>query len=221
MGQGGSAKMIAVSLRPSFSGCLMTLTLRSYTSADLASLAALKRGRQPSAEEVDALARELAQPNLHPERDCVLAFNAGAPAGYAYLTYEPAISRGVLDIMGSGKHAGGGAGDALLAETASRARNAGLAVLQVDVPEADEPRRRAFADRGWRHVRTHLHLARNSRERAESALPNGMTLRMAERSDAPAITSVQNAAFTGSWGYAPNTPQEIEYRIFDLPAISA
>jgi ribosomal protein S18 acetylase RimI-like enzyme len=40
---------------------------------------------------------------------------------------------------------------------------------------------------------------------------------LAAREDAPAITELQNAAFTGSWGYAPNTPDEIEYRIFDLP----
>ena len=198
----------------------MPLALRSYTHDDLSTLAALKRGRSPSPAEVGALARELAQPNLRPERDCILAFDGDAPAGYAYLTHEPAIGRAVLDIMGSGKHTGGGAGDALLAEVASRAKDAGLAILHVDVPEADEPRRRAFADRGWRHVRTHLHLVRNSPEPVGVPIPKGMTLRMADRAAAAAVTDLQNAAFSGSWGYAPNTPDEIEYRIFDLPALS-
>ncbi len=197
----------------------MPLTLRSYTPDDLATLAALKNGRQPSPDEIAALARELGQPNLRPERDCVLAFDNGAPAGYAYLTHEPAIARGVLDIMGSGAHKGGGVGDALLAETEARAHNAGLAVLHVDVPESDEPRWRAFANRGWRRVRTHLHLSRSSTERVKAPLPDGMTLRMAERDDAPAVTNVQNAAFSGSWGYALNTPKEIEYRIFDLSSL--
>ena len=193
----------------------MPITVRSYAPADLPALASLKQGRAATPAEVAALARELAQPNLRPERDCVLAFDGGAPAGYAYLTHEPALSRGVLDVMGSGSHAGGGAGDALLAETYARARDAGLAVLHVDVPESDEPRRRAFAERGWRRVRTHLHLEREGREPVAAPVPPGMTLRMAERADAPTVTRLQNAAFAGSWGYAPNTPEEIEHRIFD------
>lgn len=198
----------------------MPLSLRSYNQDDLSTLAALKRGRQPSAAEVNSLARELAQPNLRPERDCILAFDGDAPAGYAYLTHEPAIGRGVLDMMGSGARTGGGAGDALLAEVYDRAQAAGLPVLHVDVPETDEPRRRAFADRGWRHVRTHLHLVRASSEPAGVLASQGMNLRMAERADADAVTNLQNAAFSGSWGYAPNTRDEIEYRIFDLPALS-
>ena len=193
-------------------------TIRSYTSADLETLAALRLGHAPSSAETAALARWLAQPNIDPERDCMLAFDDdGAPAGFACLIREPAVGRGVLEMRGSNQHRGGGAGDALLRETSERARAAGLGVLQVDVPESDEARRNALVERGWTHIRTHLHLRREGVEPANAPVPDGMTLRLAGPADAPAVTDVQNTAFTGSWGYAPNTPEEIAYRIFELP----
>ena len=195
------------------------VSIRSYAPSDLATLAALRLGRSPSAGDAAALARWLGQPNLDPERDCILAFDgAGAPAGYAILTREPAIRRGVLEIQGSGTHRGGGAGDALLREAAERARAAGLDRLHVDVPEADEARRAAFAERGWTHVREHLHLRRPPSPPAPAVLPSGTTLRQAETAaDAEAVAALQNTAFAGSWGYAPNTPEEAAYRIFELP----
>lgn len=193
-------------------------TIRSYTPDDLERLAALRFGHAPSPTEAAALARWLAQPNIDAKRDCMLAFNDdGAPAGFAILIREPAIRRGVVEINGSNQHRGGGAGDALLREVYERGRAAGLDVVQVDVPESEEARREAFAERGWAHIRTHLHLRREGTERTNVPAPDGMTHRLAEPVDAPAITEVQNTAFTGSWGYAPNTPEEIAYRIFDLP----
>ena len=193
-------------------------TIRSYTPTDLETFAALRLGRTPSPAETSAFARWLAQPNIVPERDCMLAFDDdGAPAGFACLIREPAVGRGVLEMRGSNQHRGGGAGDALLREASERARAAGLGVLQVDVPESDEARRNALVERGWAHIRTHLHLRREGVEPANAPVPDGMTLRLAGPADAPAVTDVQNTAFTGSWGYAPNTPEEIAYRIFDLP----
>ncbi len=193
-------------------------TIRSYTRGDLETLAALRLGHAPSPVEAAALARWLAQPNIDTERDCMLAFNDdGTPAGFAILIREPAIGRGVVEINGSNQHRGGGAGDALLREVYERGRAAGLDVLQVDVPESDEARRNAFAERGWAHIRTHLHLRREGTERTNVPAPDGMTLRLAEPADAQAVTDVQNTAFTGSWGYAPNTPAEIAYRMFELP----
>ena len=195
------------------------VSIRSYAPSDLETLASLRLRRAPSAGDAAALARWLGQPNLDPERDCILAFDAaGAPAGYAILTREPAIRRGALEIQGGGTHQGGGAGDALLREVEKRARAAGLAALHVDVPEADEARRTAFAERGWSHVRAHLHLRRPASPPAAVSLQPGATLRQAEnQADAAAVAALQNAAFAGSWGYAPNTPEEVAYRIFELP----
>ena len=77
----------------------------------------------------------------------MLAFEDEQLVGYAYLTHEPALRRGVLDLVAGGEHWGGGVGDALLGETMARARSAGLSVVHVDVQEADEERRRTYSER--------------------------------------------------------------------------
>jgi mycothiol synthase len=51
----------------------------------------------------------------------------------------------------------------------------------------------------------------------EATVPEGLALRGLVRSDVPALTELQNAAFEGSWGYQPNVPEEIAYRIYEQP----
>ena len=195
------------------------LTIRSYTQDDLATLATLQRERPPSPDEVADTERTLAQTNLAPERDCALSFDGATPVGYAYLTHEPSIARGVLDYGVAPERDDPHVEGALIAEAAARARSAGLTIVHIDVPESNEARRALLTQLGWTHVRTHLHLRRDNTPPADVPLRDGLTTRPARREDAPAIARIQNAAFTGSWGYAPNTAEEVEYRVFDLPSL--
>ena len=41
----------------------------------------------------------------------------------------------------------------------------------------------------------------------------GFSVRQFGPGDAPVLTEIQNAAFTGSWGFCPNTVEQVEYRI--------
>jgi mycothiol synthase len=43
-------------------------------------------------------------------------------------------------------------------------------------------------------------------------LPHGFSIRPFKAGDAPTLTAVQNAAFAGSWGFCPNTVEQVEYR---------
>jgi ribosomal protein S18 acetylase RimI-like enzyme len=196
-----------------------TIDVRRFKSPDVSVLAALDGAEQSRmAEAVAALERWLAQPGMQPERDCIIASIAGRPAGYAYVMVETPIRRSVLLAGIPAGHASAPVEKALLEEATAHARGFGLRVLDVDVPERDAARQTFLVAQGLRHVRTHWHLQRESAERCAVALPPGGTLRMAVRSDAQALTDLQNAAFSGSWGYSPNVVAEVEYRVFDLQA---
>jgi ribosomal protein S18 acetylase RimI-like enzyme len=186
-------------------------TIRSFEWGDLPTLAALQQANDGDVE------RWLRQPNLQPERDCILAYAGDEPIGYAYLMVETTISRGVL-ISGTAEGAGASVARALLGEAAAAARALGLGVLQVDVPEADSVARLLCEESTMRYIRTHHHMRRDGNETVDVAMPAGAATRLASRDDVAAVTELQNAAFTGSWGYAPNTEEEIRYRIFDLPS---
>jgi mycothiol synthase len=185
------------------------IVIRAFEPADVGALAALQH-----AEEAD-VRRWLGQPNLVPGRDCVLALVDGKPVGYGYLVAEPVLSRGVL-LAGAVDDASDVL-NALLASATERARGLDLGVLQVDLPETESASRARLAAAGFTVVRSHRHLRRTTVAPTGAALPAGAVVRLAGRADMQTLTDVQNAAFTGSWGYSPNTVEEIEYRVFELP----
>ena len=191
------------------------VSVRHFTWNDVASLGRLQGNPRP--EAAAAVERWLRQPNLTPERDCLIAEADDTILGYAYVVVEAALSRGVLlwDVSPDGDASA--AEKALLDAAIEHARELGLAVLQEDVPETNTARQAALAAAGMKHVRTHRHLRRESPSETGIAPPPGSTVRLASRVDAEAVTALQNAAFEGSWGFCPNTPSEIMYRVFTLP----
>ncbi len=196
------------------------VSVRPFDWHDAAVAAALQQGHPPadpapSEESIEALHRWLRQPGMQPERDGFIALEDGSPTGFAYVVTEGLLRRGVLmlHVLAGAQ----GAAQALLDQAVAHLRTLNFTVLDVDVPESDAARLSWLADSGLTHIRTHWHLRRESRDRVELEPPDGVTLRLAERGDSMALTYLQNAAFTGSWGYCPNVPEEISYRVFDLP----
>ena len=195
----------------------MTHTIRRFAWDDVPLLAASEAAHGPPASAapagaVERMRRWLAQPGMHPERDCFVAIDDGTPAGYAYLVVEQPISRGVL-IFEAAPAGWRPLLDAALAD----ARSLGLAVVHVDVAESDDALRSFLGSAGLAHVRTHLHLRRDGAQAIDAPLPAGAAIRPAGRDDTAALADLQNAAFDGSWGYAPNTPDTIAYGVFELP----
>jgi mycothiol synthase len=197
-----------------------SLTVRPFTWADAPLLAGLRAGQLhgTGADEaqVARTRRWLRQPNLHPERDGFFVLEtAGLPVGAGYLVVEEALGRGVLLVDSPGPVAG--AEEALVTHAMAHARALGLRAVQVDVAEGHTARRALLERMGFTHVRTHWHLRREGDAPTGVGLGPGQRVRLAGREDVPVLTALQNAAFTGSWGYAPNTEEEIAYRVFEAP----
>lgn len=184
------------------------ITIRSFTWSDVELLATLQH-----AAESD-VGRWLRQSNLTPEQECVVAEVGGKATGFGYLIVEQALSRGVLIAEAEDP----AVLSALVADATTKAQEFGLSVLQLDVPEDDQQRRDICEAAGMFVIRTHLHLQRPGDTPTGITLPPGTTTRLATRVDVSTVTEIQNAAFTGSWGYSPNSEEEVAYRIFELPS---
>lgn len=193
------------------------LRIQPFTITDLGLLAALSLGlpanQEPDADTLARTDRWSKQPNLNPPNDCLIAFRDDLPIGYVYLTNEIAIRRGVLTM--AAPRATLEESKSLLDAAVDLANKSGISYLDVDVPSQDEPNLIVLIERGFERVRTHLHLIRSSN--SPTARPSHRNIRIAQLADVPTITTLQNAAFEGSWGFNPNTPEEIEYRIFTQP----
>jgi len=186
------------------------ITVRSFTWSDVALLATLQHADE---SDVD---RWLRQSNLTPEQECVFAEVGGKATGFGYLIVEQGLSRGVLIAEAEDP----AVLSALVSDATTKAQTLGLSVLQLDVPEDDQQRRDICEAAGMSVIRTHLHLLRPGDQPTGITLPPASTTRLATRADVATVTDIQNAAFTGSWGYSPNSEEEIAYRIFELPSIA-
>jgi mycothiol synthase len=165
-------------------------------------------------EERSHFRARLELPGADPLDNVFIAEQSGEFIGGAIAAVEPAIDRAVGEFGVIESARGQGIGRLLLARLERRAREAGVAVHQVNVHHTNS-RLRSFMDAaGYKQIRIFNELkyrpAPAYLEGDYRPLPEGVTLRLfVSGSDEAALAIVQNAAFEGSFGFAPNTPEQI------------
>jgi mycothiol synthase len=153
----------------------------------------------------------LGQPDLAPTENCFVLEHAGVIKGVALVFREFPISRSIIEVMTSPELAGGIDELELVNQAVARAEAEGLGVAHICVlPESG--RGEMLERAGFSRVRTYLDMLWNQDELPELDLPQGFSARSFQAGDTPLLTRVQNDAFTGGWGFSPNTEEQIEYR---------
>lgn len=165
-----------------------------------------------------ALIRRLNQPGCKPLEDIFLAWIGDSLAGYAEVHREVEISRAVVTGGVLQKFRLQGIGTALINQIQSHTENLKLRTLHVDVPEGDQSTYRLLTKLGFYHVRTHLHLQRMSTplNNSNPLFPKNLEIRLIKDNEFYGLTRLQNEVFEGTWGFCPNSPDQIRYRILDL-----
>ena len=154
----------------------------------------------------------LGQPGLAPTENCFVLEHAGEIKGMALVFREFAINRSVIEVMTSPDLAGGLDELDLVKTAVAQAKAEGLGIVHVCVlPESG--RGELLKQVGFSQVRTYLDMLWTQDELPDLELPQGFSVRSFEPGDTPLLTRVQNDAFTGSWGFSPNTEEQIEYRV--------
>ena len=195
--------------------------IRSFEWQDVQALARLLGQLQDDQPDEDAafahqLRQELSYPGTWPEEDIFIAWDGSEAKGYVRMDREPGVGRAVVRggvVPGWRRR---GAGRQLLHTAVAHARELGLQVVHVDLPAGALPAKGLVAQLGFVHVRTHWHMRRESREPTGAKAPPGCWLRLMVPGEVGVLADLQNAVFAGSWGYAPNTQEQIRYRVFDL-----
>jgi mycothiol synthase len=193
--------------------------IRSYQPADFNSFALMKTeaeklrpdGRHLS---LQGIAKYLARPNYVPEQDLLMAEIAGNPIGYMDITSERLIRRVVLDCWIHPEHRRRGLATRLLSCALPRAKELGAEVAHVNVMEDNEVARRVLSKSGFQCVRRFLELRLDTAGISWQDIdPAALGCRPLGHGEGDKLTQIQNRCFAGSWGYNPNTVEEIIYRI--------
>ena len=161
-----------------------------------------------------SMRHHLSQGGLDPERDCFIVGESGADVGLAILWLELPIRRAVLEMGISGAHSPQAAEKALVEAGVERARRVPVLALHAQAASEDAPKQRLLHDAGFRPARRYATMRWRGNALPKVELPEGFALRSFRPGhDAQRLTDIQNAAFGDSWGFSPNTVEEIEARV--------
>ena len=150
---------------------------------------------------------KLGQPGLSPQDNCLLLEERGKIQGYVLVFPEPPISRAVLELESQGQP-----GEMELVRWGvRRAQALGAEVVHLCLPEGS-PTAETLTNEGLTLVRRYRTMVCRRKDLPEAAMPDGFSVRQFHQGDAVSLTEVQNTAFEGSWGFSPNTLEQIKYR---------
>jgi len=167
-----------------------------------------------SAFDVELAQQFLSQPACRPEENCFLAESNGSMVGFTLISPELRIGRSVASGGVVESHRRGGIGRMLLEAAVSRAEELGTSVLHVQTSSDSDAARHLLESSGFRLVRIYSLMRWEGEEVPQPDPPPGFRLRAFRRNrDEEAITQLQNASFAASWGFCPNTVDEIEARL--------
>ena len=170
-----------------------------------------RSGRRTSRK---TLGEYLQRPLYHPESDLFIAETSGEIVGFLSITPEFIIRRVLLDCLVHPAHRRKGLAKRLLDQATQRARELPVEIIHVSVPEENSTAREALSRTGFKVVRQFLEMALPlSASKLPDMSRNEFTLRHLQRGEEAKLANVQNRCFSDTWGFNPNTPEEIAYSL--------
>jgi len=158
----------------------------------------------------DVIRESLDRPGYTPEHDLFVADKGGEPVGYLDINAEPKIGRMVLDCLIESQHRRHGLACRLFQQAVVRAKALGVAVAHVNVRDENASARVVLEKAGFHVIRRSMELVVDLVRQPES-LRSAFPIRPLGTDEVDILTDIQNRSFTGTWGFSPNTTEEIGY----------
>lgn len=202
------------------------MSVRTFNWDDLPALydVMTRAGTAPFAyadAPVEAFERSLRQPRLRAETDIFVADSGDRLEGWVQVDLEPDIGRAVASLGVDPDLDAVTLRPRLLRVAHERAKEAGADVMHVPIAGSDDLMRMAAGSIGLTASRVYIqmeyHPAPAYLQGDRRPIPDGFSPRSMEGlGEAARLTNLQNAAFEGMWGFAPNNVEEVEASL-ELP----
>ncbi len=191
--------------------------IRNYQPADFNKYALLNieaERLEPTGRCVSpqVIAEQLGRPNYSPEQDLFLAELAGNIVGYMDAAPELTIGRVTLSCWIHPEHRRRGLATELLGFATRRAEELRVRVIQANIGKDNAVAQALLSKLGFQYVRRFLELKLDIAElHWQDIDQTNLGCRHLQRGEEDKLTCIQNRSFTGSWGFNPNTVEEITY----------
>ena len=192
-------------------------TIRNYQSADFDKLVQLNieaEKLEPSGRRISpqGIAETLGRPDYSPEQNLFVVEIAGDIVGYMDVTPELTIGRAILDCWVHPEHRRKGLGTKLLSYAISRAKELGAKNVHVNILEDNVVAKSVLSRLGFECVRRFLELRLDmTKVRWQDIDQAALGFRHLQYGEEDKLTQIQNRSFAGSWGYNPNTVEQVTY----------
>jgi mycothiol synthase len=195
----------------------MVFVIRNYLSSDFDRLADFYGRTAEHASLLgnscsEFLIQKLKRPGYDPSKYFFVAEQKKKLIGYADLVYEEQIKRAIADIFVYPPYRHQGLGKEFMDRLLWRSRDLSAKSLQAHVPEFNQEASSFLLKQNFSLVR-YFHTLQMDISKIlfvdwdfkDSILKN---FRMGEEGE---LAALQNKIFSGSWGFCPNTVEEIKY----------
>jgi len=156
----------------------------------------------------------LQRPSYNPEKDLFIAEASGKIVGFLNITSELITRRVLLNCLVHPRHRRRGLARLLLEAATRRARELGATVMHISVSEKNLAGREILSRLGFSLVRRLLEMSLPLHDLKLPDEPsNEFALRHLRRGEEEGLALLQNRCFADTWGFNPNTPEEIAYSL--------
>ncbi len=173
-----------------------------------------------SAPSLELLKKRLQRPRFEPENDLFLAIHGERLAGYMELTREPDIKRVILEGMVYHNYRRNGIGSLLLEACIKRARDLGLDTIHVGILNKNLAGKKFLQHHGFTCIRRHLEMKTRLHRKIPGLKNNRnpcslsrLEMRHLKEGEEDFLAELQNHCFEDTWGYQPNTGEDIRFKM--------
>jgi len=168
-------------------------------------------GRFISAQD---LSDNIGRPGFAPQKDLFVAeFNAKL-VGYLSVALEPGIQRALLEGLVHPRHRRKGIATELFSSSMQRVKASGVKAGQISVLENNAAAKSFLTKLECQFIRNFFEMKLDIHNtRLPAARRDSITSRMLKPVEENLLTEIQNRCFAGTWGFSPNTTEEIAYRL--------
>jgi len=193
--------------------------IRNYSSKDFDKYVQLhieSEQHAPSGRFISAqgLSDSLGRPNFAPETELFVAELSGNLVGCLSVTLEPGIQRALLEGLVHPLHRRKGIATELFSSGLQRVSKSSITSAQVSVLETNASAKGLLNYLGFTFIRhffeMRLYINSVQLPTARQGAANSRRLKQGEEY---LLTEIQNRCFGGTWGFNPNTEEEIAYRL--------
>ena len=158
------------------------------------------------------LAEDLNYPNRVPEKNLFIAERNNTIIGFCELIPEADIDRILMDILVHPDFRNQGIASKLLNEALLRASEISLNRIHVNIRETNDAAKKFLIKQGFENVRRYHEMQFDMGNFPTGVVSsNTNSTRPLVQGEEDCLTILQNECFNGSWGFNPNSVEEVHY----------